>query len=252
MRHLKRTPHLILRTIGFLAFAYLPLLHAKEFKNSYLSFELPNTWGCEREDTEYICTPLDGVESRSAMIIISAKEVGPEDNLQAYQTYLSKPKSLEMTGGVPQPSKVLKAEQRDINSQRWVEALHFGSEIDNFFTLYLATVKQGLAVLVSLSAEKTKSDRYNQDFSKVVQSIRLTPSNELLSAIEQRNQPQVTPQIGIPSNVDIGVDEAPQDVIKGIPNKALWSVVGLLALLVVYFAISTLRPKKKRKSRSRK
>lgn len=239
----------ILFSLIFFSLTAAPVAGAKTFKNSYLSFELPDSWACEQEQTEYVCTPLDASEARNAMIILAAKEAGPEDNFSAYQNYLAKPRLLKTTKGVPEPSKVIHSKARVINSQQWIEGLHLSSEIEGFYTLYLATVKQGLAVLVSLSAEKNKATQYNKDFAAAVKSIRLTASNELLSAIHDRKNLQKQTPVGIPSEVQIPADPeaSPKALTSSVSKEMLWGGLVALLLIIVYFGISTFFPKKKKR-----
>ncbi len=219
---------------------------AKIFKNNYITFELPDTWGCEQAGNEWICTPLDGVKARDAMIVLSAKEAGPEDSFAAYQSYLSKPRILQNNKNIPQPSKIISVQARDINSQRWIQGLHLSSEIPDFYSLYLATVKQGLAVLVSISAEKGKQAQFSADFAKLVQSIRLSASNELLSAIAARKELNNNSPVGFPQDLD-SLEANPEKKVLGLSRELLWGLIAALVIVVAYLAIATFRPRKKKR-----
>ena len=219
---------------------------AKVFKNNYITFELPETWACEQAGNEWICTPLDGVKARDAMIVLSAKEAGPEDSFEAYQSYLSKPRILQNNKNIPQPSKIISVQARDINSQRWIQGLHLSSEIPDFYSLYLATVKQGLAVLVSISAEKGKQAQYSPDFGKLIQSIRLTASNELLSAIASRKELNNNTPVGFPTDLD-SLEANPEKPLLGLSRELLWGLIAALVIIVTYLGITTFKPRKKKR-----
>lgn len=51
--------------------------------------------------------------------------------------------------------------------------MHLNSEVNNFYTLYLATVKAPLAIMVTMSAEKDKWDQFNSVFESVMKSLRV-------------------------------------------------------------------------------
>lgn len=155
--------------------------HAKVFRNSYLSFELPDTWKCSLENTEWVCRAESEKESKEAIIILTAKEVGPTDSFDAYSSHLNtaQPTSVKGSGGT---SKVVYAPKKvQINDHPWIDGLHMASEVPNYFTRYLATIKDRIAVLFTCSAHKDYYTKYSQDFFRAVQSLRVIASKDLLS-----------------------------------------------------------------------
>jgi len=162
---------------------------AKNFHNAYLSFEMPDSWKCVLEHTEWVCRSEVDKESKEAIIILTAKEVGPTDSFEAYVTHLNTPQSTSTKlGGIP--SKVTYAPKKvQINDQPWVDGLHLASEIPNYFTRYLATIKDKVAVLVTFSAHKDHYTKYSQDFFKAVQSLRVIAAKNLLSGAESPLRP---------------------------------------------------------------
>src|SRR5262245_43217048 len=101
---------------------------AKMFKNSYVTFEVPDNWKCMQEGVAWTCTPASSAESREAVIVLAAKVAGPEDNLVNFQTYLSQPKKLATKVGTPMPSQVMYAQKRMLAGSTWIQAQHLGSE----------------------------------------------------------------------------------------------------------------------------
>jgi hypothetical protein len=156
---------------------------AKLFRNSYVSFELPNQWDCKLTDTEWVCRYENPsrLESKEAVIILTAKEVGPTDNLSAYESYLKTPKQVASALGTPMRSGVFNVLQRQINGQPWVDGLHGNSEVRDYYTRYLATVKDRIAVLVTYSAHKSAYAKYSADFFRSVQSLRVLNTKNLLN-----------------------------------------------------------------------
>ena len=54
------------------------------------------------------------------------------------------------------------------------------SEIQDYYTLYLATVKEQLAILVSFSAEKDKYQKYNAIFDRALKTLKITADQHVL------------------------------------------------------------------------
>lgn len=153
---------------------------AKEFKNSYISFQVPDNWTCQQEGVAWTCTPTGPVDSKEAVIVLAAKVAGPEDNLVNFLTYLNAPKKIVTKVGTPMPSQVMYARERILAQTKWIQAQHLGSEIQEFYTLYLATVKEQLAILVSFSAEKNRYAKYNPIFDTAIKSLKIVASQQLL------------------------------------------------------------------------
>lgn len=154
--------------------------HAKVFRNAYISFELPQAWNCSLEQTEWVCRSENNKEAKEAIIILTAKEVGPTDSLQQYEGHLNTPITLNLkTGGTAESKIVYKAKTVQINDQPWIDGLHMGSEVPNYFTRYLATIKGRIAVLVTFSAHKQFYTKYSQDFFKAVMSLRVIETKNL-------------------------------------------------------------------------
>ena len=160
------------------------LAHAKAFRNAYVSFELPDSWNCTLEHTEWVCRSDQQKEAREAIIILTAKEVGPTDSLAAYSQHLGTAQAVQAAGKNSLSRVVYQPKQVKINDHVWVDGLHMGSEIPNYFTRYLATIKDRIAVLVTFSAQNSVYTKYSQDFFKAVMSLRVIPTNNLLAQPE--------------------------------------------------------------------
>src|SRR4051812_29519698 len=135
--------------------ALIALCHsasAKRFRNAYVSFDLPPNWDCKLEGAEWVCENNYSKKQKEAIIILTAKEVGPSDTLAAYMTQLQTPRILPGKGGAPVKSKVIHVQQRTIANQLWIDGMHEGSEVSAYFTRYMATIKDRIAILVTFSA----------------------------------------------------------------------------------------------------
>jgi hypothetical protein len=155
---------------------------AKVFRNAYIAFEMPETWKCNLEQTEWVCRSEQSKESKEAIIILTAKEVGPTDTFALYESHLNEPITINnRTSGTSTSKVVYKSKSVQINDQAWIDSLHLGSEVPNYFTRYLATIKDKIAILVTFSAHKQYYTKYSQDFFKAVMSLRVIASKNLLA-----------------------------------------------------------------------
>ncbi|MCS6839103.1 MAG: hypothetical protein NZ480_09730 [Bdellovibrionaceae bacterium] len=199
----------------FLIIFFSHVLEAKLFRNAYVSFELPEeNWNCQLEQTEWVCRSSDPKTSREAIIILTAKEVGPTDSFEAYMKHLATPQLTAYRADdtarsqVQYPPKTVK-----INDHEWVDGLHLASEVPNYYTRYLATIKDSIAVLVTLSAHKDHYKNYSTSFFKTVQSLKVIATKNLLAdprigPIRDKNQPLGPPLPGgvMPSLMDMSVN----------------------------------------------
>jgi hypothetical protein len=192
MKHLCKKPNLMkffsiskLAVFALLILAVTTLLpstgEAKVFRNAYVSFELPEKWNCTLEQTEWVCRTNDPGLAEAA-IILTAKETGPQDALPGYESFLKKPRMIMTHMGQSLPSTVYKVEQRSINNQPWIDGMHFGSEVQDYYTRYLATTKDKIAVLVTFSAHKTHYSKYSNDFFKAVESLTIVATRSLMNS----------------------------------------------------------------------
>ncbi len=159
-----------------LSFFYGHESQGKLFSNAYISFEIPDQWKCEADATDWVCRSVDPVSSREAIIILVAKEVGPNDNIAAYQTHLKTPKTVMSRAGIPGSSQVLHVKQVYINNQIWVDGWHLSSEIPDYYTRYLATAKEQIAILVTFTAHKSQYTKYSQQFFAAINSLKILSS----------------------------------------------------------------------------
>lgn len=207
---------------------------ARVFQNSYVKFELPDNWSCHQEGAAWICAPTNNTEAREAVIISTAKLAGPEDSLKSFDNYLRRPKTLigKTKSSLSQP---LSVDQKKVGDQEWVEAVHVGSEIPNFTTHYLATVKQKLAILVSFSADQDLLKKYEPLFTRVIQSMKVDASKPLLiqsPAMAAQNQKEVIGQSLPAQDLPQPVTQEPQ--AQHQKKLLLFGLIALLAIVVLF------------------
>lgn len=175
------SPSVIVMVIGIL----LPTqsAEAKVFRNAYVSFELPDKWECSLQQTEWVCrTTNPATDKREAIIVLTAKEVGPSDSIPAYEEHLRKPRTIMGRSGQALNSQILKVETRKIGGFPWADGFHLASEVPNYYTRYLATTKDNIAVLVTFSAYKTVFTKYSADFFRAIESLRVIATRSLMDS----------------------------------------------------------------------
>jgi len=209
---------------------------AKIFRNSYISFELPDTWKCTLENTEWVCRAETEKESKEAVIILTAKEVGPTDSLDSYMSHLSTAQATAVKSGGGVSKVVYPPKQVQITDTPWVDGLHMASEVPNYFTRYLATIKDKIAVLFTCSAHKDFYTKYSQDFFRAVQSLRVIATKDLLTRPESGIRPgseTLGAPIGsaMPSDLLTGGESDSEDLGGGGKMKLVY-----LALAVILAA----------------
>lgn len=148
-------------------------IFAKTFTSQFCEFELPNGWECVLEGSEWVCQSDNKDRKKEAIIILAAKYRGEQDSLDQYQAYLKQPKSFTLPGGKTQISEAKSVAVKEINGQRWIDALHLASEVPGFYTRYLATVKDNLGIAITFSVAKDFYDSYQEIFDKVIATIRV-------------------------------------------------------------------------------
>ena len=152
---------------------------ARLWNNSYVSFELPDRWSCIIKQTEWVCEG-QGESKREAVIILTAKEVGVQDSIDQYETYLNVPKSIVGPKGNPLLSRRVYTKEKKYNQHKWVDSLHENSEVPNFYTRYLATTKKNIAILVTFTSRQSLFTKYELAFKRAVQSLRVVAPDRLL------------------------------------------------------------------------
>ena len=190
----------------FLAFSLI-ICHsaeAKRFRNAYVSFDLPPNWNCKLEGAEWVCENDYSKKQKEAIIILTAKEVGPSDSLASYTTALQTPRILPGKGGAPVKSKVIHVQQRTIANQLWVDGMHEGSEVSAYFTRYMATIKDRIAILVTFSAHKEHFSKYANDFRQAIESLRVVATKDLLNDHGGADTPHGTIGAPIGQNIPSG------------------------------------------------
>lgn len=228
--------------------------HARTFKNAYISFEILDDWKCKLEQTEWVCRAEDPQTSREAVIILTAKEKGPTDNFSIYQDHMSKPMSLVTKTGASLNSTVTMPPREElINDQKWLDGLHTNSEVPNYYTRYLATIKDQIAILVTFSVHNKYYSKHRSHFMDTVRSLRVIATKDLLA------NPGMGPIRGAGESLGSGIGSAmPSDLLaasddEGAADQGSGGILNnpmvqggllILFLLLAYIGIKIYQKKK--------
>lgn len=143
---------------------------ADKFENLYLSFNLPDGWTCQQEGTEFVCrAPNPSNKNHVAMMIMAAKEAGPDDTLAAYMEHLRKIAPANGATLVKGPVQV------KLQGTVWIDATLLGSEVPNYYTRYMATVKDNIAILYTFSVHKSRYENFVGVSTLAVQTLQVKP-----------------------------------------------------------------------------
>jgi hypothetical protein len=199
-------------------------IQAKVFRNSYVSFELPNKWDCYLENTAWICRYAiskkclgknsnsvickdQRKKTREAIIILAAKEKGPKDSFKEYYNHLKTPRPIVTKQGKRSKSKIIHVKPISIEKHKWVDGMHLGSEIPHYYTRYLATLKGNIAVLVTFSAHKLYYNKYSSEFFRAIKSMRVLATKAQTVSKRELHTGKGTLGARIGTHLDMALDE---------------------------------------------
>lgn len=211
---------------------------SRTFKNAYISFEMQDNWKCNLEQTEWVCRAEDPQEAKEAVIILTAKEKGPTDSFPIYENHMNNPINTVSRAGTPLTSAVkYKAQNQKINDQPWLDGLHQDSEVQNYFTRYLATIKDQIAILVTFSAHNKLYAKHSPNFDKTIRSLRVIATKDLLS------RPDLGPLASAGDTLGSGIGQAmPSDLLAadegvGSGKKGIFKNEMVLGLALFILAV---------------
>lgn len=250
---------------GFLLFFCVFSIHAqaKLFQNTYISFEIPEEWECKSFGTDWVCHSKLKGKNVEALITSTAKIAGPNDTLDAYKSYLERPKSWFNLKKEQIVSEAWKAPKKAfINKFPWIDSIHKNSEIKSYISRYVVTVccqntSSKLGILVVLSAHQNHYTKYSADFIKTVNSLRVMDIEKAIS--EVRAAQAAGAGSGMSSYMDsLFADDSEADLEGSQAGKILGMSplqLGTLALLALgglaYFMIKRKKGKRMRGRRRR-
>lgn len=231
----------------FLVSLSLEVGNAKQFRNAYVSFEIPDRWSCILELREWVCRSQDTKEAKEAIIVLTAKEVGANDSLSIYTNYMRNPiKAATNTGEFVTSQIMSPPTEKKINNLTWVDGFHISSELPNYYTRYMATIKDGkIAVLVTFSAHKEFYSKYSQDFFNAVNTLNVIATKGALAKPPLPSNPGSLAPIG-PKVDGITISDPLPHAEAPTPrkNNKLYFIVGAVVSALIGVLLLLSRKKK--------
>ncbi len=224
-------------------------LYGKKFTSQFCEFDLPSTWECALEGTEWLCQSTNEDRKKEAIIILAAKERGEQDSLDKYQKYLKEKKVFELPGGKKIISNPSYAKSTQINEHSWIDALHFQSEIPGFYTRYLATVKEGLGMAVTFSVGKDHYSTYLPVFERMIKTLKVFAPSKYSQRGELRPSKRggenegvtfVPDDQGIPQ---IAMGKQTRRVASGTSSTGTYLILTLIGVAGVFVVLKTRKKK---------
>ena len=245
----------------FIVFIFVCPVYAKEYKNSYVSFDIPKLWECKDFGTDTVCHNKSQEKNVHAFVTTTAKIAGESDTLDGYQSYLEQEKTWSNSKGEELTSKkVTPPKKIFIHKFPWVFGIHKNSEIKTYITQYVGTVccedtSSKLGILVSLNVNEEHYTKYSRDFLKIVNSLKVMDIEEAIAKVRAAQAMGEGMEGYLEGLFDEDLEDSSDgqgEDIFGLDNKKKLGLMGLAALggLIAYRILKK-RGRKKRRSRRR-
>lgn len=162
---------------------------ASALETAYVSFDHPEGWRCELSQGVWICQNSTEPDRRESVVLSIATMATEWDTLDNYVKYLSEPRTLKEENGKTIRSKVTYARKRNINGVMWVDSLQHNSELPGFWSRYVATVQNKLAILITYIVSDENYSRLAPQFERMVSSLKPRADFDLNVASKQGDGP---------------------------------------------------------------
>ena len=245
-------------------FLFFSPVQAKLFQNTYISFDIPETWECKAFGTDWVCHSKFQEKKVEALITSTAKIAGPNDTLDEYLAYLQQEKTWSNANKEQTTSKkITSAKKVFINKFHWVDSIHKNSEVKSYISRYAGTVccknsSSQLGILVVLSAHQNHYTKYSGSFVKTINSLRVLDIEKAIPEI--RAAQAMAAGKGMSAYLEGLFEDDSQADLEGArsgqglfglkPIELGWLALVFLALLA-YLIIKKRKSKKSRSKRAR-
>lgn len=251
-----------LKLFGFILVLFWQPLQAKTFKNSYVSFEIPDNWKCKPFGTNWICHDELQEKKAEALISSTAKIAGPLDTRAQYLDYLKQEKTwLTNKQETVTSEKVTEAKEVFLNKYPWVDSIHKNSEVKSYISRYAGTVcckgsSSQLGILIVLSAHEDHFTKYSPIFLKAVNSLKVLDIEKAIIKVRANEAMNRSDNMGdyiegLVAGEESLMDEEGSGFLGLKPANLALLIIGLIALSL-FFLIRKKRKGKGKKRRRRK
>ncbi len=156
---------------------------------AYVQFEHPDGWKCELSQGVWICQSTQDADRKESVVLSIATPATEWDKIENYEEYLKQPRNIPDQDGKSLTSKVTYSRKRNINGQTWVDSLQFNSELPGFWSRYLATVHNKLAILITYIVSDEQYKKLAPQFERMASSLKLNAEFDLNIASKQGDGP---------------------------------------------------------------
>ncbi len=211
---------------------------AKLFKNSFVSFELPAKWNCQLTKTTWNCSNQFEKKNKSAVIVLAAKEAGPQDTLTFYSKKISQKPGVYLKNKKFLKSKKIQLKNTNINNHTWVDGLSYNSEAPNYYTRYLATVKNNIGILITFTSHKDQYTLYVNEFLRAISSLKVVTNKDTLGT--RTTTPSVTGYKNSPNHLILTEEEPDyqaRESEQGLFSKQNMGVILILLIGALIYII---------------
>lgn len=164
-------------------------VNAFALETAYVSFDHPDGWRCELSQGVWICQNTAEPERRESVVLSIATMATEWDTLDNYVKYLSEPRTLKEENGKTIRSKVTYARKRNIGGVMWVDSLQHNSELPGFWSRYVATVQNKLAILITYIVSDDNYTKMAPQFERMISSLKPRADFDLNVASKQGDGP---------------------------------------------------------------
>ncbi len=186
--------------------------------------------------------------------MLTAKEAGPSDSTNIYETYLRTPHAIKASDGRMLQATVISVKQNQVAGQTWIDSMHSASEVPGYYTRYLGTVRDRVAILITFSALKTQFTKYSNDFIHAVESLRVMAPKDILDEkpmmMATRGSGTIGAPIGSSLPVDLNNDQAPPMEDSSALGQGGSKIIGIVLIVIaiaIYFLFKSRKKPKKKK-----
>lgn len=222
-----------MRTLLLTLLFCLPIF---SLQTAYVKFDHPEGWKCELAEGVWICQSTLNPDRRESLVMSIAALASEWDSIENFEEYLKQPRELQGESSIS--SEISYTRRRNINGHIWIDSLQHNSELPGFWTRYLATVNQKLAVLITYIVSDEHYSKLAPQFERMVVSLALvndaggtTPSQQGENALPGPEKLGISTDL-LRSRLNVKMGEPPPP--SSTPVLVLLFVLAAAAAFIVW------------------
>jgi hypothetical protein len=175
----------------------LPAKAGSAFLIPPLKMALTSDWKCTFYQEDWLCLNEKKPKPHVSGVIIRVSKKTADDELANYEFQLSNPKQLVLDGQRTM-STVKKVKRVNIHGLQWVEGVHVGSEIADWWTHYYSTTTGDVAVTVAISAHPDFYPAGIIEHTNMINSFQIqnaAKSSNILASVKNLTQSVLPPAL---------------------------------------------------------